>query len=229
MASRKKASPKKDLSLFEKLENDLEKNNSLLNLVLGTLIILVLGILLFNYFKKPSGEVGPTLETAEENQQEDVTKDNLPGKYTVKENDTLFTIAKSYYGDGYKFDRIAQANNISNPNKIEKGQVLEIPKLDEMQVSIDTAGTTEDAATVAKLDTQQPPAMLDAGTGGAENQTIWGEKITGDSYTVQSGDWLSKVAGRAYGDIMAYSKIASANNITNPDLIETGTILKLPR
>ncbi len=60
-------------------------------------------------------------------------------------------------------------------------------------------------------------------------QQSWGPPITSDKYTVVAGDWLSKIAGRAYGDIMAYDRIAKANNIQNPDLIEVGMVLTIPR
>jgi len=53
--------------------------------------------------------------------------------------------------------------------------------------------------------------------------------ITGDTYTVIEGDWLSTIAGRAYGDIYAFDKIAQANNIRNPDILEPGMVLKIPR
>ena len=92
-----------------------------------------------------------------------------------------------------------EENNLTNENTIEVGQVLQIPKLGE------------------------EPAI------GGGNTTIWGSKIEGDSYTVAEGDWLSTIAARAYGDIMAYVKLAEANNISNPDLIEPGQVLKIPR
>jgi nucleoid-associated protein YgaU len=60
-------------------------------------------------------------------------------------------------------------------------------------------------------------------------QTTWGGPISGDSYTVVKGDWLSTIAARAYGDVMLYNKIAQANNISNPNIIEVGTVLKIPR
>lgn len=44
--------------------------------------------------------------------------------YTVKSGDTLFEIAADYFGDGWKYDDIAQANGISNPNVIHVGQQL---------------------------------------------------------------------------------------------------------
>lgn len=193
----------KDDTLFGKLQNDLESNNSLLNIILGVLIVIVLGILLFNYFNKPSGNLGPA--QTEEFRVADVEKDSLPGKYTVKEGDTLYIIAMNYYGDGFKYAELVKVNNIQDPDYIETGQILEIPKLENIAQAVDI------------------------GTGGAVNQTAWGEKITGDVYTVQKGDWLSKIAGRAYGDIYQFDKIVKTNNIQNSDSIEEGAVLKIPR
>lgn len=49
--------------------------------------------------------------------------------YTVKKGDTLWALAKYYYGDGSKYKLIASANpQITNPNLIYVGQVLVIPK-----------------------------------------------------------------------------------------------------
>lgn len=50
-------------------------------------------------------------------------------------------------------------------------------------------------------------------------------------YTVQSGDTLSEIALKFYGDGTrdSYMKIAKANNIANPDLIRVGQKLQIPR
>lgn len=218
-----------------RLNFDFKDNRSLINLVLGLLVIVVLGILLFNFFTKSNqnqANLGPSQQT-ETLPTGDVSKDKLPGKYTVKEGDTLFLVAQKYYDDGYKYSEIASANKLNDPNRLEVGQELEIPKLEQ-----NVMAATNSASPSASIETEQmasgefrstPEQSLAPGTGGATNQTIWGERITSDTYTVQSGDWLSKIAGRAYGDIMAFSKIAQANNISNPDLIEVGTVLKIPR
>lgn len=222
----------KDQSLFEKLQLDLSKNQSYLNLALGGLIVLVLGVLLFNYFNRPAGEVGSSEQANEQDAQTaDVAKDGLPGKYTVKEGDTLFLIAQSYYDDGYKYSELVKANNLTNENMLEVGQVLDIPKLEtaELAEATPTPSATPEASATPSPENQVAMDEKGAATGGAVNQTAWGEAISGDTYTVTAGDWLSKIAGRAYGDVMAYEKIAQANNITNPDLIEVGTVLKLPR
>ena len=83
------ARPSKDTSktYLEKLEDDIKSNNSPFSLILGALIVLVVGILLFNFFKGTDENITPTGETTE---QVDVSPDKLPGKYTVKEDDTLF-------------------------------------------------------------------------------------------------------------------------------------------
>lgn len=213
----KKTSHSSENSLISKVQSEFKSNQSYLNLSLGLIIVLVVGILVFNYFKKDESGLGPAQETAlTDETTSDVTVGDLPGKYTVKEGDTLFEIAQKYYQDGFKFPKLVEVNKLANANLLTVGQVLDIPKIEE--------ATSSDV--IAKTVTEDQSGE---GTGGATNLTIWGEKITGNSYTVVEGDWLSKIAGRAYGDIMAYEKIAQANNISDPNLIEPGTVLKIPR
>jgi nucleoid-associated protein YgaU len=47
--------------------------------------------------------------------------------YTVESGDTLWAIAERFYGDGNKYQVIADASGISNPDLIHPGQVLTIP------------------------------------------------------------------------------------------------------
>lgn len=212
--------PKK--SYLERIELEVTNNQSKLNLILGILIVLVVGILLFNYFSKNKAQQQTQSSNTQQAQNGDVTTDNLPGKYTVKEGDTLFEIANKYYKDGYQYTTIAQANKLTNADNIEVGQTIEIPKL----AASDSAQTDQTTVTPSEQPSTAPSGQSQAVPSG---DTTWGLTINSDKYTVQAGDWLSTIAGRAYGDIMAYQKIAQANNISNPDLIEPGTILKIPR
>jgi len=218
--------------LIDKLQDDLQNNQSFLNLVLGALIVIVLGVILFNYFNKPEGDLGPT-QQAEEEQTGDVSKENLPGNYTVKEGDTLFSIAQNYYDDGYKYPELVKANELENEDQISAGQVIKIPKLDSLTASPspEASETASPTPGTSATPSPSPQGQTDAPAGekGAIIQNPWGTPISGDSYTVQQGDWLSTISGRAYGDIMQYQKIAQANNIQNPNLIEIGQTLKLPR
>jgi nucleoid-associated protein YgaU len=51
-----------------------------------------------------------------------------------------------------------------------------------------------------------------------------------EMYTVKEGDWLSKIAGRYYGDVHKWDRIFQANRdqISDPDKIRPGQILKIP-
>lgn len=235
----KKATPEKATrtrekspSLTERIQADISQNNSLLNMILGALILIVLGVLIFNYFNREDPNQG-ILEPASETQTDssiDVSKENLPGTYTVKTGDTLYSIAQNYYGNGFLYPTIVEENKLSNEN-IEAGQKITIPKIEDQtaEASPTPAPTEQTLLGSQPEESNETPVTPEAATGGAENQTIWGERISGDTYTVQADDWLSKIAGRAYGDVMQYQRIAQANNIQNPDVIEVGTVLKIPR
>jgi nucleoid-associated protein YgaU len=47
--------------------------------------------------------------------------------YVVKSGDSLSKISQSFYGNANEYRKIAQANNISDPDKIQAGQELKIP------------------------------------------------------------------------------------------------------
>ncbi len=209
-------------SYLDRVEQEVEANQSKISLILGGLIVVVAAFLLFNYFNKDNAEVTP-MATSTETTQQATPEDAKPAvagqKYTVKAGDTLFLIAQDVYKDGYKFTEIVKANKLVNSDVITVGQVLEIPKLGDITPKALTALTSSPTPTVASSAT---PAI------GAPVQD-WGSKITTATYVVVEGDWLSTIAGRAYGDVMGYQKIAEANKITNPDLITPGMTLVIPR
>ncbi len=47
--------------------------------------------------------------------------------YTVMSGDTLWGISERFYGEGSQYRRIADANDVGNPDLIHPGQVLRIP------------------------------------------------------------------------------------------------------
>lgn len=47
--------------------------------------------------------------------------------YTVESGDTLWAVAERFYGDGSRYQEIANASGIDNPDVINVGQVLTIP------------------------------------------------------------------------------------------------------
>lgn len=227
----KTAAATTDKSFLSQVQSDLENRNALLNVILGILIVIIVAVLIFNYFNRAK-DLGPSSNTdATTTTQGDVTKENLPGNYTVKAGDTLFTIAEKYYDSGWEYTRIADANNLTNENNISEGQVLMIPKPDGQTTEASPSPATDSAmiSSPAPTEASATPSIAPQTTT-TNTAPAFGNKIDTDTYTVQAGDWLSTIAARAYnGDLMAYEKVAKANNLTNPNVIEVGQVLKLPR
>ncbi|WKY79974.1 LysM peptidoglycan-binding domain-containing protein [Leuconostoc lactis] len=90
---------------------------------------------------------------------------------------------------------IAALNQISNVNAINVGQVLKVN------------GTTANTNTNTNQTNASKPSASNAA-----------------SYTVQSGDTLSKIAASHQ---MSLSQLAALNGITNPNLIRVGQVLKV--
>ena len=51
-----------------------------------------------------------------------------PKTVTVKKGDTLWEFAVKYYGDGRRWQEIADRNGITDPRKLTVGKILEIPQ-----------------------------------------------------------------------------------------------------
>lgn len=78
----------------------------------------------------------------------------------------------------------------------------------------------------ASADANAPTADFSDVTGGS-SATAPAEDQT---YTVKSGDSLSKIARHLYGDANSWHRIYDANRdkIKNPDLIHPGQVLTIP-
>lgn len=211
----------------EKETTSLEQldRQSLTSLGLGTLVVIIIGLLIFNYFSKikqapPLSEEAVTEETLEKVIGEEMglagegeeAKPNfefqptdLPKEHTVAKGEHLWGLAKRYYNNGYQWVEIARANNLANADLIKAGDILTIP-------ASEIAEKTEASEETAKAGVQ-----------------VLGSKIKGEEYTVQEGDNLCKIGLRAYGECAQGWEVARANNLTNPNLIYPGIVLVIPR
>lgn len=183
---------------------------SLTSLGLGALVVVIVGLLIFNYFSKIKQAPVSTEEIiTEEKIEEKEEKPNfefepteLPAEHTIAKGEHLWGLAKRYYDDGYKWVEIARENKLVNPNVIHSGSKLIVPKLEVAE---------------------QPENKIE------EKVEALGGKIEGSEYTVQTSDNLCKIATRAYGDCAKGWEIAEANDLANPHLIHAGEVLKIPR
>ena len=55
------------------------------------------------------------------------TPEPVVRKYTVASGDTLSAVSERFYGDPNRYDQIADASGVSNPDLLHRGQVLTIP------------------------------------------------------------------------------------------------------
>jgi nucleoid-associated protein YgaU len=123
--------------------------------------------------------------------------------YTIQAGDSLYVIAQREYGNGELWDEIAQANPSVDPLRLRVGQTLRMPPRSEV-ISAQARQPAED----------QPPRPGQPG-----------------SYEVQSGDSLSRIAQRFYGDPTMADIIWQANRSTigsDPDQIVVGMRLTIP-
>ena len=177
-------------------------------IILSAVIIVVIGLLLYNYFGRPQNSQNNAVntETKIENNQQDAGFGSLtlPATYKVSAGDSLVQVAEKYYKNSDYWPGLAKVNKLDNPSNIEPGTEINVPKTEEVS-----------NITVSDL------APADQGT------------ITGSTYVVQYGDTLSSIAQRAYGDWSQWQKIDQANPIGrlpngNP-LIHSGNVLVIPR
>ena len=101
-------------------------------MILGALVIVVVGVLVVNYFKDQDS-AGQITETATESQTEIVEVGKI---YQVTQNENLWEIAERAYGSGYNWVDIAEENNLSSPNLIYAGQELTIPDVEPKTTTI---------------------------------------------------------------------------------------------
>ena len=118
------------------------------------------------------------------------------GTHTVRRGETLMCIARAYNVDP---DAIIAANKIQNANKIYVGQRLSIP--DNIWKDAYAGKTCE------RQFENKPSVCL-------------------ESYTVQRGDTLSKIA-RSYG--VTVNALVEANKIQNANRIYVGQVLCIPK
>jgi putative chitinase len=92
-------------------------NESTISMVLGAVVIVVVGVLIANYFKDRKAGSVPT--NGENNT-------SISQTYLVAKGDNLWKIAEKVTGSGYNWVEIAKDNNIKNPGIIYEGQELTI-------------------------------------------------------------------------------------------------------
>jgi len=200
---------------MKQITKKIKSSESTISMYLGIAVVVIVGVLLFKYFKGTSVQdkitSGEKTEITETTGTPSLTPVGesvpLPAKYVVQKGDNLWNISIRFFGFGYNWTDISRENNMKNPNQLLVGQKLTIPNVPAKKPLVE----------VAKI--QTPKA--------SEQITV--NPITENTYTIVKGDNLWNISVRAYQDGFKWPEIAEVNKIANPSMIHPGNILTIPR
>lgn len=186
--------------MWKEYTKSLKFPESYISMGLGFLVVVVAGLLIFNFVNRGKTTQAPQRGEIETSQPgpEVAPAFPIPTVHKVAVGENLWSIAEKYYRSGYNWVTIANENKLADPDTIEVGQELNIPSSQTITVGGEISATST-------------------------------SRITSDSYTVKEGDYLWDIAVRAYGDGYSWVKIAQANKLVHPDTIHTGNVLKIQR
>lgn len=104
--------------------------------ILGAIVVVILGLLVANFFTHRSSQIDNGVQTTQTPEQ--VVQES-GGSYKVAADDSLSKISEKYYGTMDYWPELAKVNKISNPNIIYVDTNLQMPSkssLDAMKVEM---------------------------------------------------------------------------------------------
>jgi nucleoid-associated protein YgaU len=112
--------------MFKELQKRFASTDSYVSLVLGIAVVLVVGVVVYNFIqgRRAPAPTTPPPATTDEERMETGTPG---GTHTVSAGETLWSISEKYYKTGYNWVDLVSTNNLANPDRIEEGQQLVIP------------------------------------------------------------------------------------------------------
>lgn len=164
---------------------------------------------------RPRPEAGPEIIGLDE-----TMTGALPFTYhQVRRGETLASICRAQFGDPSLASELAAYNGIDNPNSVNAGRRLRLPKKADvlirggqpLTVPVASQPTPTPAATKPQPE-QQPAAPTYA------------------TYTIKKGDVLSKLAQDLLGTTRRMNELLELNRdvIKNPDRLIPGTEIRVP-
>lgn len=134
--------------------------------------------------------------------------------YTVQAGDTLSRIADKTLGNPQRWPEIARLNNITQPQQLRVGMVLQLPADGRPAQPTQPIQPTVPPTAPVKPTPVQPPTVSPSVPG---------------QYTVRAGDTLSSIARTQLGNAQRWEEIARLNGIQPPYGLRVGQVLRLPQ
>ncbi|WP_010293995.1 LysM peptidoglycan-binding domain-containing protein [Clostridium senegalense] len=132
------------------------------------------------------------------------TEEVKEGVYTIKKNDTLYSIASAYmpsFDTKEVIDTIVKRNDLKNSTSVISGQQIVIP----YEVALESQSTTK--------------------------QSSDNKDVTGMEYKIKKGDSLYSIAQEKMPNVAvkeAVKEIKEHNNIKDENAIKVGDVLEIP-
>ena len=115
---------KSTLGQISKSLRKIKWQESYASFILGAIIVIVLGLLIANFFSRRSQKIDMGQATT---QTEEQAKAEVKQEYKVVAGDSLSKISEKLYGNQELWPVLARENNIINPNVIFVDATLKIP------------------------------------------------------------------------------------------------------
>ncbi len=177
------------------------------------------------YSWNPAQEVGSRITSVEiKNADGSYSPIDMAATYKVASNDFMRT-----GGDGYEVF-------VTAANAYDFG-----PSLDEAVQQYIAQNSPVEAVLEQRIMQADGASAMAGGemAAPAEGEAMAGDMSCAEDYVVQADDWLSKIAEKVYGDVLAYNVIFDATNaaaaaggayevIADPNVIEVGQTLCIP-
>lgn len=149
--------------------------------------------------------------------QQPVDRSAGPVYYTVQPGDTLNIISRKF---GVSVQELIRANNITTPDHIRPGQQIVIPGVNSPGSSA-TVPQVNDAQPAQPIQPTAIPPTAVPPQPAQPAQAATGER----THVVKQGEGLAAI-GRLYN--ISWPTIAMANNISDPNRIYAGMVLRIP-
>jgi len=112
-----------------------KSREDVVSMFLGLVVVVAVVGFVVNFIERRKGTVDIPGVSNDIKIEENIITDGKGesiDEVVVQKNDSLWKIAESFYGDGYKWTEVAKANNLTNPGVIYVGQKLTMPKIEKI-------------------------------------------------------------------------------------------------